>query len=185
YAALALWLGAFGSLIVLRAKPVRSLGSTRPSILLALRTWAPAAIVGALQGVLVAGILQPLLELEVGAWIGFAALAALIGIAFSAANQALNAVFGGAGRFLSMIVALILIATSIIATVPAALDQALTFLPVQPAVNAFHAVVTSGGGLGAAIVGLVLWTAGSLIATTIAIAKSRTVTVRQLVPRTA
>jgi putative membrane protein len=185
YAALALWLGAFGSLIVLRARPTRALGSTRPSVLLALRAWAPAAGVGALQGILVAAILQPLLELDAGGWIGFAAVAALTGIAFAATNQALNAVFGGAGRFLSMIVALVLIGTSIIATAPAALDAAQTFMPVHPAVNAFHAVVTSGGGLGAAIVGLLMWTAGSLATTTLAISRSRTVTVRQLVPRAA
>jgi putative membrane protein len=185
YAALALWLGAFGSLIVLRAKPARALGSTRPSVLLALRAWAPAAGVGALQGIFVAAILQPLLELDAGGWAGFAGVAALTGIAFAAANQALNAVFGGAGRFLSMIVALVLIGTSIIATAPAALDAALTLMPVSPAVNAFHAVATSGGGLGAAVVGLLLWTAGSLAATTLAIGRSRTVTVRQLVPRAA
>ncbi|SFN69467.1 YhgE/Pip family protein [Mycetocola miduiensis] len=185
YAALALWLGAFGSLIVLRAKPARTLGSTRPSVLLALRAWAPAAGVGALQGILVAAILQPLVELDAGGWIGFAVVAALTGVAFAATNQALNAVFGGAGRFLSMIVALALIGTSIIATAPAALDTAQSFMPVHPAVNALHAVVTSGGGLGAAIVGLLMWTAGSLAATTLAIARSRTVTVRQLVPRAA
>ncbi|MET4637568.1 YhgE/Pip domain-containing protein [Mycetocola sp. 2940] len=185
YAALALWLGAFASLIVLRARPLGALGSTRPSALLAIRAWAPAAGVGALQGVLVAAILQPLLDLDAGGWVGFAAVAALTGVAFAAVNQALNAVFGGAGRFLAMIVALVLIGTSIIATAPAALDATLTFLPVQPAVNAFHTVVISGGGLGAAIVGLLLWTAGSLAATTLAIERSRTVSVRQLVPRTA
>jgi putative membrane protein len=183
YAALALWLGAFASLIVLRARPVRALGSTRPSALLALRAWLPAAGVGAVQGIFVAAILQPLLELDAGGWIGFSAVAAVTGIAFAAANQAFNAVFGGAGRFLSMVVALVLIGTSIIATAPAELDAVLTFLPVQPAVNAFHAVVISGGGLAAAVVGLLLWTAGSLAATTVAIARSRTVTVRQLVPR--
>lgn len=185
YAALALWLGALASLIVLRAKPARVLGSTRPSVLLALRAWAPAAAVGALQGVLLAAILQPMVQLDAGGWIGFAAVAALIGVAFSAVNQALVAVFGGTGRFISMIVALVLIGTSIIATAPALLDEIAAVMPVQPAVDAVHAVVGSGAGLGAAIVGLVLWTAVSLAATTIAIARSRTVTVRQLVPHPA
>lgn len=185
YASLALWLGALASFIVLRARPARVLGSTRPSVLLALRAWAPAAAVGALQGVLLAAILQPMVELDAGAWIGFAAVTALIGVSFAAANQALNAVFGGVGRFLSMIVALVLIGTSIIATAPQLLDDVLTILPVQPAVNAVHAAIGSGAGLGAAIVGLVLWTVGSLLATTLAIARTRTVTVRQLVPRAA
>lgn len=185
YAALALWLGALASLIVLRATPARVLGSTRSSVVLALRAWAPAAAVGALQGVLLAAILQPMVELDAAGWIGFAVVAALIGIAFAAVNQALVAVFGGAGRFISMVVALVLIGTSIIATAPQLLDEILAVLPVQPAVDAVHAVVGSGAGLGAAIVGLVLWTAGSLLATTLAIARSRTVTVRQLVPHAA
>jgi putative membrane protein len=185
FAALALWLGAFASFLVLLALPKRALGSTRPSTLLALRAWIPGAIVGVVQGVLVAGILQPLMNLDLGSWIGFAVVAALAGIAFASTNQALNAVLGGAGRFLSMIVALILIGTSIIATAPALLDATVGFLPLQPALNAFQAVVTGGGGLAPAIVGLVLWTLGALAATTLAVVRSRSVTARQLVPRVA
>ncbi|PWC06145.1 YhgE/Pip domain-containing protein [Mycetocola zhujimingii] len=185
FAALALWLGAFASFLVLRAVPQRVLGSTRPSALLAFKAWLPGAIVGAVQGLLVAAILQPLMELDAAGWFGFAALAALAGIAFASTNQALNAVLGGAGRFVSMIVALVLIATSIIATAPAALDSAVGFMPLQPALNAFQSIVTGGGGLPAAITGLVLWTLAAFAATTLAVVKSRSVTARQLVPRLA
>ncbi|AWB87365.1 YhgE/Pip domain-containing protein [Mycetocola zhujimingii] len=185
FAALALWLGAFASFLVLRAVPQRVLGSTRPSALLAFKAWLPGAIVGAVQGLLVAAILQPLMELDAAGWFGFAAIAALAGIAFASTNQALNAVLGGAGRFVSMIVALVLIATSIIATAPAALDSAVGFMPLQPALNAFQSIVTGGGGLPAAITGLVLWTLAAFAATTLAVVKSRSVTARQLVPRLA
>ncbi|MBG6238798.1 putative membrane protein [Mycetocola sp. CAN_C7] len=185
YAALALWLGAFASLLVLRAKPVSVLGSTRPSAVLALRAWLPAAAVGAVQGVLLAAILQPLVELDAGGWIGLAAVSVVIAVAFSATNQALNAVFGGAGRFIAMVVALVLIGTSIIATAPTVLGDIAAVLPVQPAVDAVHAVIGSGAGLPAALTGLVLWTVGALAATTLAIARSRTVSVRKLVPHAA
>lgn len=185
FAALALWVGAFASFLVLRALPQRALGSTRPSTLLAVRAWVPGAVVGVLQGVLVAAILQPLMALDAAGWAGFAAVAALAGIAFASTNQALTAVFGGAGRFMSMVVALILIGTSIIATAPAALHASVAFLPLQPALNAFQAVVTGGGGLAPAIVGLVLWTLGTLAATALAVVRSRTVPVRRLVPATA
>ena len=185
FAALALWLGAFASFLVLLALPRRALGSTRPSALLALRAWVPGAVVGVVQGVLVAGILQPLMKLDLADWFGFAVVAALAGIAFASTNQALNAVFGGAGRFISMVVALVLIGTSIIATAPAVLSSTVEFLPLQPALNAFQAVVTGGGGLAPAIVGLVLWTLGALAATTLAVVRSRSVPVRQLVPRVA
>ena len=185
FAALALWLGAFASFLVLRALPQRALGSTRPSALLAVKAWVPGAIVGVLQGVLVAAILQPLMKLDVADWLSFAAVAALAGIAFASTNQALTAVFGGAGRFVSMVVALVLIGTSIIATAPAALDAAVGFLPLQPALNAFQSVVTGGGGLAAAIAGLIFWTLGAFAATCLAVVRSRSVTARQLVPRLA
>jgi putative membrane protein len=184
FAALALWLGAFASFLVLLAVPRRVLGSTRPSTVLALKAWMPGAVVGVVQGVLVAGILQPLMKLDLADWFSFAAVAALTGIAFASTNQALNAVFGGAGRFISMVVALVLIGTSIIATAPAALDSTVEFLPLQPGLNAFQSIVTGGGGLVPAIVGLVLWTLGALAATTLAVAQSRSVSVRQLVPHT-
>lgn len=185
FAALALWLGAFASFLVLLAVPKRALGSTRPSALLAFRAWLPGALVGVVQGVLVAAILQPLMQLDVAGWFGFAAVAALAGVAFASTNQALNAVLGGAGRFISMIVALVLIGTSIIATAPAVLDSTVELLPLQPALNAFQSIVTGGGGLAPAIVGLVLWTLAAFAATTLAVVKSRSVTARQLVPRLA
>ncbi|MET0480805.1 MAG: YhgE/Pip family protein, partial [Mycetocola sp.] len=139
FAALALWLGAFASFLVLRALPKRALGSTRPSTVLAFSAWLPGALVGVLQGVLVAAILQPLMKLDVADWFGFATVAALAGIAFASTNQALTAVFGGVGRFISMIVALVLIGSSIIATAPAALDSMVELMPLQPALNAFQA----------------------------------------------
>jgi putative membrane protein len=185
FAALALWLGAFASFLVLRALPQRALGSTRPSTLLAFKAWLPGALVGVVQGVLVAAILQPLMKLDTGDWFAFAGLAALAAIAFASTNQALTAIFGGAGRFISMIIALVLIGTSIIATAPAALDTAVGITPLQPALNAFQAVVTSGGGLAPAITGLVLWTLGAFAGTCLAVVRSRSVTARQLVPRLA
>ncbi|MET1051375.1 MAG: YhgE/Pip family protein [Mycetocola sp.] len=185
FAALALWLGAFASFLVLRALPLRALGSTRPSTFLAFRSWLPGAVVGVVQGVLVAAILQPLMNLATGEWFAFATVAALAAIAFATTNQALTAVFGGAGRFISMVIALVLIGTSIIATAPAALDTAVSVTPLQPALNAFQAVVTSGGGLAAAITGLVLWTLAAFAATCLAVVRSRSVTARQLVPRLA
>ena len=185
FAALALWLGAFASFLVLRALPKRALGSTRPSTLLAFKAWLPGALVGIVQGVLVAAILQPLMKLETGDWFVFAAVSALAAIAFASTNQALTAVFGGAGRFISMIVALVLIGTSIIATAPAALDTAVGITPLQPALNGFLSVVTSGGGLAAAVAGLIFWTLGAFAATCLAVVRSRSVNVRQLVPRLA
>jgi len=182
YAVLALWLGGLASLIVLRATPVRAFGSTKPSLALAVRAWLPVAVVGAGQGLVVTAILSTVVTLDPGGWFALAGVSVLAGVAFGAANQALVALFGGAGRFLSMIVALVLIATNIIATAPAALFTLASLLPVQPALDAIHAILVGGGGIGGAVLALVLWTLASLLVTTVAIARTRTVPARKLVP---
>jgi putative membrane protein len=181
YAVLALWLGAFASFILLRAVPTTLVGSTRSSIGLALRSFLPAGIAGAIQGVLVAGVLQFQLEFGVAEWFGFAGLLALTGVAFAAVMQALIAVFRGGGRFIAMIVALVTLATGIVATVPGLLDVVFGFLPVSPAQEAIRAIVAGTTGLAPAILGLVLWTLAALVVTTIRIATERTVPARRFV----
>ncbi|WP_314140116.1 YhgE/Pip domain-containing protein [uncultured Plantibacter sp.] len=185
YAVLALWLGALASFLVLRPVPVRAFGSTRSSLRLALGAFVPAGAIGMLQGLLVAVITAPLLDLDAGGWLGFAGVAVLAGLVFAAANQALNALFGGAGRFISMIVALVGLATGIIATAPQVLNQILAFLPIAPALGGLQAIAIGDAGAAAGVVGLVLWLLGSLAATTFAIARARTTSVKALVPAVA
>ncbi|RWZ53130.1 YhgE/Pip domain-containing protein [Labedella phragmitis] len=182
YAVLALWLGAFASFVLLRAVPTTLVGSTRSSVGLVLRSFLPAGIAGAIQGVLVAGVLQLQLEFGVAEWFGFAGLLALAGVAFAAVMQALIAVFGGAGRFIAMIVALVTLATGIVATVPGALDAVFGFLPVAPAQEAIRGIVADTSGLAPAILALVLWTLGALIVSTIRVATERTVPARRFAP---
>jgi len=182
YAVLALWLGALASFFVLRPVPVRAFGSTRSSVRLALGAFVPAGAVGMLQGLLVAVITAPLLDLDAAGWLGFAGIAVLAGAVFAAANQALTALFGGAGRFVSMIIALVGLATGIIATTPPVLDQVLAFLPIAPALSGLQSIAIGDSGAGAAVVGLVVWLLGSLAATTFAVARARTTSVRALVP---
>jgi putative membrane protein len=180
YAVLALWLGALATFIVLRAIPSAVLSSTRSSLSLAVRTWLPAGLVGILQGLLVSAVMQPALKLDAPEWIGFAAIAMVAGAAFAAANQALIAVFGGFGRFISMIVTLVTLATGIIATVPDLLDTVFAYTPVHPALNALRAMALETGGVVAGITGIVLWLLLSLVVTTLAIARRRSVSAAQL-----
>lgn len=172
YAVLALWLGALASLLVLRAIPRGIVSSTRGSFALTLRAYLPIGVIGAAQGILVAALLQPLLDLDVGSWFGFAGVAALVGVTFTSVNQALNAVFGGAGKFVSMVVALVILATGIIATVPALLTSVAAALPVTPALTALRGVI-SGVGIGGGIAGLLLWAVIAVLATTLAIRTRR------------
>lgn len=173
-ATLALWFGALGSFVALQAVPRYALSSRRSSGLLALRALAPAAAIGAAQGVLVAIVVQIAAGYDWGAWWIFAGVAVVAGIAFAAVNQALVAVFGGAGRWISALVGVLAVATGIVSTVPGVLSAIAGLMPTTPAYTAMLSALTSAGGLGAGLAGLVVWAGVALISTVIAVTRRRT-----------
>lgn len=173
-ATLALWFGALGSFIALQAVPRHALSSRRPSVLLALRSLAPAAAIGAAQGLLVAVVVQLAAGYDAGQWWTFAGIAVVAGIAFAAVNQALVAVFGGAGRWISALIGVLAVATGVVSTVPGVLTTIASLMPTTPAYQAMLAALTAAGGLGAALVGMIVWAALAFVATVIAVARRRT-----------
>jgi len=179
-ATLALWFGGLGTFIALQAVSRRALTSRKPSALLALRAYAPAAGIGALQGLLVAGVVQVAASYSWGEWWVFAAVSVVAGIAFAAVNQALVAVFGGAGRWISALVGVLAVATGIVSTVPGVLSSIAGLLPTSAAYQGMVAALTSASGIGAAIAGLVIWTLVALAATMLAVARRRTTSARAL-----
>ncbi|WP_166996812.1 YhgE/Pip domain-containing protein [Paramicrobacterium fandaimingii] len=180
YAVIALWLGALATFFMLRATPRAALGSTRSAFMLTLRSAVPGLVLGVVQGVLVSIIVSIAQGMNFAEGLGFACIAALIGASFSAVNQALVAVLGGAGRFISMIVGILALATGVISTVPGVLDQLFGMLPVSPARDALSAVIIGTPGIGAAIVALAVWLIGAIAATTLSVALRRTVSARKL-----
>ena len=171
---LALWFGGLASFIALQAVPRHALSSRRSSALLAVRALAPAAAIGALQGLLVAVIVQLAAGYDASAWWSFAGLAVVAGIAFAAVNQALVAVFGGAGRWISALVGVLAVATGIVSTVPGVLSSIAGLMPTTPAYNAMLAALTAAGGLGAGLAGMIVWAGLALVATIVAVARRRT-----------
>ncbi len=183
-ATLALWFGGLGTFIALQAVSRRALTSRKPSALLALRALAPAAGLGALQGLLVAGVVQLAASYTWAEWSVFAVVCVVAGIAFAAVNQALVAVFGGAGRWVAALIGVFAVATGIVSTVPGVLSSIANLMPTAPAYHAMVAALTSTSGLGAAIAGLVVWTVLGLAATMIAVARRRTTSARALLKTT-
>ncbi|WP_223587031.1 YhgE/Pip domain-containing protein [Microbacterium sp. OVT16B] len=167
-AAVVLWFGGLASFIVMRAHTARTLTSRRSSAGLALRSFAPAALIGAGQGVLVALIVQIVASYDAATWWAFAGTAVLAGVVFAAVNQALVAVFGGIGRWIGALVGVLAVATGLISTVPGWLSAIGASLPTAPA---FTGLIAANGGAAA---GLVVWGVLSLIVTTLAIALRRT-----------
>lgn len=167
-AAVVLWFGALASFLVMRAHTARTLTSRRSSAGLALRAFAPAAAIGAAQGLLVSLIVQIVASYDAGTWWAFAGIAVLAGIVFAAVNQALVAVFGGIGRWISALVGVLAIATGLISTVPGWLADLGAALPTAPA---FTGLIAANGGAAA---GLIVWGVLSLVATTLAVTLRRT-----------
>jgi len=166
--AVVLWFGGLATFLVLRPHTARTLTSRRPSISLALRAFAPAALIGAGQGLLVSIIVQIVAQYDAASWWVFAGTAVLTGISFAAVNQALVAVLGGVGRWISALVGVLAIATGLISTVPAWLASLGAALPTQPAYTGLIA------GNGAAVAALIVWGVLALGATTLAVALRRT-----------
>lgn len=179
-ATLALWFGGLGTFVALQAVSRRALTSRAPSAGLALRALAPAAIIGAVQGMLVAGVVQLAASYDWGAWSLFAVMSVVAGVAFATVNQALVAVFGGVGRWLAALVGVLAIATGVVSTVPGVLSDIAALLPTAPAYNGMLSALTSTGGMGAAIAGLLIWSLLAFVATTVAVARRRTATTREL-----
>ncbi|WP_217182901.1 YhgE/Pip family protein [Streptomyces sp. AC495_CC817] len=167
-AAVVLWFGGLASFIAMRAHTERTLTSRRSSAGLALRAFAPAALIGAGQGLLVSLIVQIVAGYDAAAWWAFAGTAVLAGVAFAAVNQALVAVFGGAGRWIAALVGVLAVATGLISTVPGWLASLGAALPTAPA---FAGLITASGS---AVAGLVVWGVLALIVTTLAITLRRT-----------
>lgn len=179
-AMLALWFGGLGSFIALQAVPRHALSSRRPSVLLALRSLAPAAAIGAAQGLLVAGVAQIAANYDAGTWFAFAGLAVVAGISFAAVNQALVAVFGGAGRWISTLVGVLAVATGIVSTIPGILASIAGVMPTSPAYTALLAATTSAGGAAAGLTAMIAWAVLAFIASTIAVTRRRTASARAL-----
>ncbi len=167
-AAVVLWFGGLASFIVMRARTAHTLTSRRSSAALALRAFAPAALIGAGQGVLVALIVQIVAGYDAAEWWAFAGISVLAGVVFAAVNQALVAVFGGIGRWVGALVGVLAVATGLISTVPGWLAAIGASLPTAPA---FAGLIAANG---AAAAGLVVWGVLALVATTLAIALRRT-----------
>ncbi|MFD4990904.1 hypothetical protein ACFWH7_15205 [Cellulosimicrobium cellulans] len=181
FAVLALWLGALAIFVAFPPVSAKLLGSTRTAGRLALAALALPAGIAAATGLVVGGVLAAVEGASVGGWIGLLAVGALASVVFVALNQALAALLGNVGRAISLLVAVLLVATGIVATVPAALTGLRDVLPVGSALRLLASIIDPGaaGGAGDAVA-LVLWGLASVAVTTLVVARRRSVRVEQL-----
>jgi putative membrane protein len=103
-------------------------------------------------------------------------------VAFAAVNHGLVALLGGVGRFLSMLVVVITLASGIVSTVPGFFDASMELLPTSAAITAFRGVVESTDGVWQGLGGLLLWAGLGFVLALIAVARKRIVRIAQLLP---
>ncbi|MFD2027512.1 hypothetical protein [Promicromonospora aerolata] len=181
FAVLALWLGALALMIVFSPVPLHARGSTRGALRLTLETFAVPAAVGLVTGLATGAVLAGIEDLDLGGWLAAMGFGALVSVAFVAANQALAAALGHVGRGISLLVAVLVIATGVVSTVPGVLEGLAAFLPVGAALDGLVGLIEPGvGGVGTAIAAVALWGIAGLAVTTIMVARQRTVRVGEL-----
>ncbi|MBN9632873.1 MAG: YhgE/Pip domain-containing protein [Actinobacteria bacterium] len=182
FASVALWLGALATFLVLQALSRRALLTSRAAGLIAVDGLAPAALIGVVQGLLVAGIMQPAMHLSVGAWFGFAAVSVAAAVCFAAVNHGLVALLGGIGRFIAMLVVVVTLASGIVSTAPGFFDSVMAWMPTSPAITALQGVVDGSTGVWRGLGGLLLWAVVGFGLALAAVARRRIVTASQLLP---
>jgi putative membrane protein len=158
FAIMALWLGALALLTIFPPVVAHALGSTRSALRLTFAAGAVPAAIGAGTGALVGGILAAVEGLSVGGWIATILVGALVSVTFVAVHLGFLAWLGNLGRGISLLMAVLVVATGVVATVPAVLVSLAGFLPTGAGQDALSAVVVPGvEGAGGAITALVLW----------------------------
>jgi putative membrane protein len=173
-----LWFGGLASFVAFQAVSARALTSRRPSTLVALRGFLPAAAVGAVQGLLVAAVVQVASRYDWADWALFALISVAAGVAFAAVHQALVAVFGGAGRWVAAVIGALALGATIVSTVPPALAGAAALLPTAPVYDAMLGALSSSGGVAAGVAGFAVWAVLTLIVTTLVVVRRRTTPAR-------
>ncbi|GAB2543707.1 YhgE/Pip family protein [Brachybacterium huguangmaarense] len=185
--ALALWLGAFGSFLLLPALSRRFLDAAMPMWKVVLRSLLPGIGLGLVQTVAVLAVITAIGVRPVSA-LGVAVLAFAGAIAFAAFHQALLAVLGNrVGRIASIVVmvlqVVVLAGILPLQTAPPVLQAASSFMPITILSEGLvHAAL--GGALvstSSTLLALAAWTGVSIVATMIASRSARSVDRARLV----
>lgn len=173
----ALWLGALATYLVVRPVPRRAAFTNDRPAMTVVRSLVPGlAIVGA-QGL----ALWFLTVLTVGPSLGraVAVLAVLLlGAAVLAlVNHALVAWFGGAGRWVSVVLLLLPLAASLTGAAPGWLQALAGVSPASPAVQATRLVLGGGTGVTGQVLALLGWFVVAVVAAAAAALRGRRATV--------
>lgn len=185
---LALWVGAVVLYMLFRPLSERALAARAPALSTALAGWLPAAMIGALQGLLLISVVVFGLGLNIGNPLGMVAFLVLTALVFTAIVQMFLACLGTPGRLLGLVALMIQLVsaggTYPWETTPAILRFLHPLLPISYVVTALrHLIAGDGGGevIRSALV-LLTFGVGALAITTYAAWRKRTWSLSRLHP---
>ncbi len=173
---LALWLGALATYSVVKAIGAGMLNSAEPTAVLIGRSLLPGLVVVGVQALLVAGLAQFGLDLSPQKWWAVTGVLLLAGATFVVINHALVAWWGGFGRLVSVLFAVLTTASALVGAAPALFSTLRPFSPLTPALDAIRAIVTESSGAVTSTLTLTGWLIIGVVASAVAVARRRTTT---------
>lgn len=188
---LALWVGAVVLYMLLRPLSVRALAARAPALSTAVAGWLPAAVIGAVQGLLLIAVVVFGLGLQVGNPLGMVAFLVLTALVFTALVQMFLASFGTPGRLLGLVALMVQLVsaggTYPWETTPPVLRFLHPLLPMSYVVDALRHLIAGDGGATVLRDALVLlgFGIGALAVTTFVAWRKRTWSLSRLHPEIA
>ena len=182
--AIALFLGALATFMLLTPLGARPLASALPGWRATLAGYLPATLLAGGQVAMILAIFALTNRLGPAQPIRFTLVAVLAAWTFTALIQALVAMWSRAGVFIGA--AWLFVQGSLsdpsqpAGRLPGALDVVHTLSPMTPAIDGLRAAQTGGALVVAPVVVLVVWLGAGLLATTVAAYRERTVSMNQV-----
>ncbi len=156
FAVVALWVGGMVAALAYRAIPSSHLLTAASTPALARRSLWPVALLGTVSGALVALPLVPFMDIGVVPSVAFGATCAVTGAVFAVVNHGLVALFGGAGRLVAVVVAVVALVVGTSSTAPGQIEAFARVVPTGPGHVVLLGAIGVGSGWGA-LVALALW----------------------------
>lgn len=173
FTVIALWIGALWIYSGYPTAISNLRGSTKPSMVLSMKSLGLPAAVAVAQGLIVAILVAFTSSLSTGTWFIFAAVAVIIALAFLFVQRALLAAFNRVGLAISLAIAILGIATVVTSAMPTVASTIAAFTPIGPAISALQAIESGIGGLGGAVTGVIVWGIAGFLTYTYTIRRQR------------
>lgn len=188
YIALSLWIGGMVTYMLLRAVSKRALASTASSWRAALSGWLPGGFFAVVQAVVAVTLLHVIVGLDAPNLVATAAFAVLVAGVFAAIHQCLNALFGGVGRLVALLLLILQLAaagaTYPVQTAPGFFTALHSWLPLTYAVQGLRHLIAGGSTatVWTSVIALLGFGAVAFAITLFACHKARTWSIAKLHP---